>query len=1027
MAATFSYAQAAKGVIATPSAANPASTEQNKPAAKTDEQSTSSSVQMEPETTAPTAETSQEAEKTAASTDKDSESTTTAPSKTNVSGTSSPSVGTSSTSTVPKEDESSNTPNGTTESNWDKQSQASGTDKQSNAQEAKDKTSASSDKDKKAPLKELKAAPLPAVNVWQQRKEAQEAKAKATAALKPASSAKPSASKTASVASSTSGDNHQELSKTAPKKKGADATSDGPKDKKRTDGGKARDENVSIPPVGDASSWPTPQVAQGEEKRKAHEKTEKTEKPEKSPVIRPHGKEKWMPVPYVPTAVFNTPLPSSARRGGRAGRVGRDAARNGTHGTPGADKAASGQTTQGSTAKQNGVGDRGRNELNSARANSLPAPSKRSNSVDAGLADSRKGNQAADRSRAPKGTDNVNGMLPGRQGAGNENLPPRHRGDAKPFARNHDAANKGGDSTSKSSHPSAEAHTGPRASSTHDRRFENGPKSADLAGFPGDRKDKDFSRESRADRGRGSHRGRGGHSGFTGSQNSQFPNNHMAHHSFVHPKSFGFNERQRSHHGLPNGSQQGHRMSLRSPSLPNSASMYGVYPFPADINTMYGYQPIPAAPMTAVPYQPYMEPFSLMSMISMQLEYYFSVDNLCKDLFLRKQMDSQGFVPLSVIASFKRVKTLTEDFEMLRHACRQVRNVEYQTGEDGIDRLRPREKWEQWVLPVEQRDPSAQNQGPSLSTDAGKFHEQNHIDESTNGLPNGITEPHVSKTSLSSTAPEFSPSNPLITQTEIANVGIPIDDHPFSDDKIEKLMVVVRRPKLPSASRPQLLDNFPPLFNRFVDTSRTAGGLARSRGSSLSRPTVSMASDISQRVNDSTHDSLHEDPWSTLWDGKQDTQPSLPLSSDDLVHEPYSVFRKRVLYERKLTPNQDDDREMDVLYEFWSHFLVQNFNAQMYNEFKSLALDDLSSRNASSGFNRLIRFYGAFLSSKEILPDEVLEDFLVLCRRELSSHLSGHMAFDTLRSAWHSQACDARNRLKIDSLLDASLRAELEK
>jgi la-related protein 1 len=146
-----------------------------------------------------------------------------------------------------------------------------------------------------------------------------------------------------------------------------------------------------------------------------------------------------------------------------------------------------------------------------------------------------------------------------------------------------------------------------------------------------------------------------------------------------------------------------------------------------------------------------------------------------------------------------------------------------------------------------------------------------------------------------------------------------------------------------------------------------------------------------------------------------------------LVHEPYSIFRKRVLYEQKLTPDQDDDREMDVLCQFWSHFLVPNFNAQMYNGFKSLALDDLSFRNASSGFNRLVRFYGAFLSCKKILPDEVVEDLLVLCRRKLSSHLSGHMAFDTLRSAWHSQACDAGNRLKIDSLLDASLRAELEK
>lgn len=209
-------------------------------------------------------------------------------------------------------------------------------------------------------------------------------------------------------------------------------------------------------------------------------------------------------------------------------------------------------------------------------------------------------------------------------------------------------------------------------------------------------------------------------------------------------------------------------------------------------------------------------------------------------------MDSQGFVPLSVIASFKRVKTLTEDFEMLRHACRQVRNVEYQTGEDGIDRLRPRDKWEQWVLPVEQRDPSAQNEGPSLSADAGKFDEQNHVEEATNGLPNGSTEPQVLKTSLSSTAPEFSPSNPVVLQAEIANVGIPIDDRPFSYDKVEKLIDVVRRPKLSCVAWLQLLDNSPlPLFfNGSVDTSRTAGGLAPSSELSLPRPTVSTANDI---------------------------------------------------------------------------------------------------------------------------------------------------------------------------------------
>lgn len=161
----------------------------------------------------------------------------------------------------------------------------------------------------------------------------------------------------------------------------------------------------------------------------------------------------------------------------------------------------------------------------------------------------------------------------------------------------------------------------------------------------------------------------------------------------------------------------------------------------------------------------------------MDSEYYFSVDNLCKDLFLRKHMDSQGFVMLNFIASFKRIKTLTEDFELLRHVARQLRNVEYQVGEDGVDRLRPREKWEQWVFPMDQRDPSAQTEGPPPSKENLPL-TQNHVDGAVNGvshqhaLPNGSSEPRFSKTPLSSTAPEFSPSKPLTPQSDISNVRL---------------------------------------------------------------------------------------------------------------------------------------------------------------------------------------------------------------------------------------------------------------
>jgi la-related protein 1 len=75
-------------------------------------------------------------------------------------------------------------------------------------------------------------------------------------------------------------------------------------------------------------------------------------------------------------------------------------------------------------------------------------------------------------------------------------------------------------------------------------------------------------------------------------------------------------------------------------------------------------------------------------------------------------MDSQGYVLLSVIADFNRIKALTEDMDLLRHVCGQLKNIEYRPGEDGVDRLRRKEGWEQWIRPMSERVPSARNGGP---------------------------------------------------------------------------------------------------------------------------------------------------------------------------------------------------------------------------------------------------------------------------------------------------------------------------
>lgn len=46
-------------------------------------------------------------------------------------------------------------------------------------------------------------------------------------------------------------------------------------------------------------------------------------------------------------------------------------------------------------------------------------------------------------------------------------------------------------------------------------------------------------------------------------------------------------------------------------------------------------------------------------------EYYFSVDNLERDFFLRRKMDQEGFLPIALIASFHRVQALTTEVSLI--------------------------------------------------------------------------------------------------------------------------------------------------------------------------------------------------------------------------------------------------------------------------------------------------------------------------------------------------------------------------
>ena len=133
------------------------------------------------------------------------------------------------------------------------------------------------------------------------------------------------------------------------------------------------------------------------------------------------------------------------------------------------------------------------------------------------------------------------------------------------------------------------------------------------------------------------------------------------------------------------------------------------------------------------------------------------MENLIKDVYLRKHMDSEGFVLLSFVANFNRLKQISTDFELVRIASQQSPQLDLRVGADGKDRIRKKEGWEKWVLPLSDRDLSAQVDGPGEYSHLFPAHP--HIDTSIPLRPTSLLLP----TSPVSAPGGFQPLNGIPT------------------------------------------------------------------------------------------------------------------------------------------------------------------------------------------------------------------------------------------------------------------------
>ncbi|CAI9282404.1 unnamed protein product [Lactuca saligna] len=113
----------------------------------------------------------------------------------------------------------------------------------------------------------------------------------------------------------------------------------------------------------------------------------------------------------------------------------------------------------------------------------------------------------------------------------------------------------------------------------------------------------------------------------------------------------------------------------------------GPPPPPDALRAMPLVAPVPPPMFFAVP-----DP-SLHARIVTQIDYYFSNENLVKDTYLRQNMDEQGWVPVSLIAGFKKVLYLTDNIQLILDAMRASTKVEVQG-----NKIRRRNDWMKWLI-----------------------------------------------------------------------------------------------------------------------------------------------------------------------------------------------------------------------------------------------------------------------------------------------------------------------------------------
>ncbi|KAK0570399.1 hypothetical protein LWI29_000576 [Acer saccharum] len=157
-----------------------------------------------------------------------------------------------------------------------------------------------------------------------------------------------------------------------------------------------------------------------------------------------------------------------------------------------------------------------------------------------------------------------------------------------------------------------------------------------------------------------------------------------------HPNSYRNHSSHHHNYAGRDALMQPHRIVQRFMRHPPPPQHGSSTPF---IPPWYYVAPPPPDALRGVPAVTYFHATQLHCLIVKQIDYYFTKENLVKDIYLRQKMDNEGWVPIKLIAGFNKVKLLTSDIRLISDALQGSMVVEVRG-----DKIRRRNDWIKWII-----------------------------------------------------------------------------------------------------------------------------------------------------------------------------------------------------------------------------------------------------------------------------------------------------------------------------------------